>query len=154
MLSAFGPSLNDPNTGSPAPLVRRCTSRKTTALSAAAISSLPSCVRTIPVGDDASGATRDSSTTPPLRFRTAMPGAPPVRETNTQQPSRDGTAVNGFDGSAIVTDGEAAFALQLADCACAATASIDAIVSICRMCLRMVRLSDENGWLTAPRRAT
>jgi hypothetical protein len=53
---------------------------------------------------------------PSARLRTAMPGffpeLSPMRETKTWQPSAEGLTAKGREGSAMVTDGAVAGALQ------------------------------------------
>src|SRR6516162_4058088 len=109
-----------PTTASAAPSIIFCTSTNTAAVVAAAISSFPSCVSVMPVGEDGSGTTRASSTFPPDRLRTAMPEFPrPVSDTNTQQPSLEDCTMKGGPGREIVTDGEAAGALHPLGWVCA-----------------------------------
>src|ERR1017187_5924843 len=116
MLWELAPSLKDPSTGLESPEAMRSTSRKTGPSAAAAMSSLPSCVNAKPVGGDLSGTTRSRSVRPSARSRSAMPGflpeLSPISETKTRQPSADGLTAKGREGRAMVTDREAAGALQ------------------------------------------
>src|SRR5580704_7581918 len=73
----------------------------------------------MPAGPGATGTTRTISMRLPWRFSTAMPPLAPAREAKTQQPSALGFTANGFEGSAMVTDGEARGALQSPGCAAA-----------------------------------
>src|SRR5579863_1553137 len=115
------PPAIEPTTASGAPSVIFFTSAITVRFVAAPMRSFPSCVRVMPVGDDGKATTRTCSILPPDRFSTAMPEfAPrPASDTKTQQPSFDGATINGGAGRDIVTDGEAAGALQSPDWACA-----------------------------------
>src|SRR5271165_1475919 len=108
------PPAIEPATASGAPSVIFFTSAITVRVVAAPMRSFPSCVRAMPVGDDGKGTTRTSSILPPDRFSTAMPefSPRPVRDTNTQQPSFDGTTMKGAAGRGRVTDGAGAGTLQ------------------------------------------
>lgn len=108
------PPAIEPATASGAPSVIFCTSAITVRFVAAPMSSFPSCVSAMPVGDDGNGTTRTSSVLPPARLSTAMPefSPRPVSDTKTQQPSFDGATIKGAAGRGIVTDGEGAGALQ------------------------------------------
>ena len=133
MLWEFAPSLKDPRTGLDWPEATRSTSRKTGPSPEVAMSSFPSCVSARPVGGDWSGTTRRISVRPWPRVRSATPGflpeLSPIRETKTRQPSADGRTAKGREGSAMVTEGEAAGALQSAGCADAVRAERAASVS-------------------------
>src|ERR1035441_10568114 len=116
MLWEFAPSLNEPSTGLGWPEAMRSTSRKTGPSPEVAMSSFPSCVNARPVGGDCSGTMRRSSVRPSARLRSAMPGffpeLSPISETKTWQPSADGLTAKGREGSAMVTEEDAAGALQ------------------------------------------
>src|ERR1700759_5233448 len=111
-----------PATASAAPAVIFCTSTNTASDVAAAMSNFPSCVIVMPVGAEASGTTRTSSVFPLDRLSAAIPmfSPRPVRDTKTQQPSFDGATIKGEAGREMVTDGDAAGALQSSDWVCAA----------------------------------